>query len=313
MKLNCPRILLVGSSALVAGFIGCAGAAVSADLGTGPAPAPLVEPLRNPSQWTFNFTPYAWVPWIQGDMAVKGRQFNVDVTPVEILENLDKLNFMWISYMEARRGPLSLYADIFYANFGGTTSFIRSRSRSPHVSGTLGAAASADYETAIVEAGGAYEIARWPASWHSGSAGYTAFDLLAGARYWHQETDVSVSLTGTVVVDPGLTITGSRARAASGSVDWVDPFIGARLRHHMGPGEEIVLKGDIGGFGVGSQFSWQLLGAYNWLLCATPGYTIDGYLGYRALSVDYDQGSGSTRFEYNTIQHGPVTGLTVRF
>ena len=36
-------------------------------------------------------------------------------------------------------------------------------------------------------------------------------------------------------------------------------------------------------------------------------------LGYRALSVDYEKGSGANKFEFDVVEHGPVVGLTVRY
>ena len=41
--------------------------------------------------------------------------------------------------------------------------------------------------------------------------------------------------------------------------------------------------------------------------------TIDGYLGYRALSVDYAEGAGTDRYVFDVVQHGPVIGVTGRF
>jgi hypothetical protein len=73
------------------------------------------------------------------------------------------------------------------------------------------------------------------------------------------------------------------------------------------------VRGDIGGFGAGSDFSWQALATYNAKLCDGNGYTLDGFVGYRALAVDYHQGSGIRRYEMDTIQHGPILGLNVRF
>jgi hypothetical protein len=148
--------------------------------------------------------------------------------------------------------------------------------------------------------------------------GTAAFDVLAGGRYWHQETSVSADLNATInVTGPlgiiDLTQTRNRVIARSGSVDWVDPFIGARLRQQLSPGQDVTLRGDIGGFDVGSQFTWQVLATYNFQLCRTDRYALDGYLGYRALSVDYSQGSGNTRYEYNVLQQGPVIGATLRF
>jgi hypothetical protein len=132
--------------------------------------------------------------------------------------------------------------------------------------------------------------------------GSTALDMIAGGRYWHQETDI----TGSLVVDPLV-----RETARSGSVDWVDPFVGMRFRNQIGPGEELMIRADFGGFGVGSDFSWQVLATYNWQICTLYGHVLDG--GYRALSVDYSQGSGTSRYEYDVLQQGPVIGSTLHF
>jgi hypothetical protein len=36
-------------------------------------------------------------------------------------------------------------------------------------------------------------------------------------------------------------------------------------------------------------------------------------VGYKALSVDYSQGSGLSRYEFDMVMHGPIFGLTARF
>jgi hypothetical protein len=96
-------------------------------------------------------------------------------------------------------------------------------------------------------------------------------------------------------------------------VDWVDPLVGARVRHRLAPGQELTLRADIGGFGAGSQFSWNAIAAYNCEIAVRDGITYSLLLGYRALSVDYEQGSGRTKYEYDVLQHGPITGLTMKF
>jgi len=293
--------LFVSASAM----LGAAGAAASADLGGTDQP----KPVAAPSKWSFSFTPNGWIPWLSGDMVVKGRAFDVAVDPIQLFEHLDWSTLpAWMSYAEARRGPLSLFNDIIYANVTGSGGVSRSVSGG-EATATFGANVKADYTLAIIEAGGAYAI--WSRG-RQGSAGATAFDVLAGARYWHQEVDVSADLTGTLDRN-GLTISGNRAIASSGSVDWVDPFVGARLRHQLAPGEEIVVRGDVGGFGVGSQFTWQAIATYNWQLCVANGIPIDGYAGFRALSADFSQGSGTSRFVYDNTMYGPVLGATMRF
>ncbi len=106
---------------------------------------------------------------------------------------------------------------------------------------------------------------------------------------------------------------GSLSFAHSGQVDWTDPFFGARIRHELAPGQEVALRGDIGGFDVGSRFSWQALATYNRHLFDFKGFPVDAYLGFRALSVDYTQGFGLNKYTYDVVQYGPVAGATVHF
>jgi hypothetical protein len=199
-----------------------------------------------------------------------------------------------------------------YASLGQSDSFLHSRRFSPHVSGTLGAAESSDYRYWTVEGGAMYEVAHWNSGLTAKRANDTVLEALAGGRYWHQELDVDVALAGTLNVD-GLVLSRNLALARSGGVDWVDPFVGARLRWYPAPGEEVSLRGDVGGFGAGSKFTWQVLAAYNWYLCTYQSLVLDGYLGYRALSVDYEQGEGVSRYEFDALQQGPVMGVRGRF
>ena len=289
-----PQTILLAALAM----LGWGQTALAADLGSGPAP-PLGAP---PSPWTVTFTPYGWLSALNGDVTVKGRSVNVDIDAFELLDHLDAAP--WMSYVEARRGPLALYNDIFYAKIGADGSVSRS------VRGlTVGADADLDIKLTIIELGAAYEVARW----HSGGIiGSTAIDLLAGARYWHQEASLKFDLTGTLDLN-GVVVSRNRAIARSGDVDWVDPLVGLRVRHQLAPGQELVLRGDVGGFDAGSQFSWNVLGAYSFTFAVRNGVTYAGLLGYRALSADFEKGSGLNRYEWDVVQHGPVLGLTIGF
>ena len=279
-----------------------------ADLGSGPPPPPVAAPY---APWTISVTPYAWLPFLQGDVTIKGRSVDIDVNPFELLDHLDAVPIM--AYTEARKGPLVLYNDIFYAKVGVDGSVSRS------VRGlTVGASADLDIELAIIEAGGAFEVARWSSASGGGLRGapaftqYTAVDLLAGARYWHQDADLKFGITGTLDLG-GLAVSRGRAIARGGDVDWVDPLVGFRIRHGFAPGQELLFRADVGGFDVGSQFSWNVLGAYSFKFAVRDGVTYSGMLGYRALSVDFEKGSGTNRYEYDVVQHGPVVGLTIGF
>jgi hypothetical protein len=264
------------------------------------------EPVAPANPWTLTFTPYGWVTWLHGDPTVRGRTVEVQVDPIELIEHLETVPFM--GYAEARKGTLAFYGDLVYANLGLDADGVRSRSVHPLIGGTLSASLGLDIEQVLFEAGGAYEIAKWP----SGDASNTAIDVLAGARYWHQEADLKLALDVNLDI-ADLVVTRGIAIARSGSVDWVDPVVGARIRHQLAPGQVLLLRGDIGGFGAGSQFSWNALAAYSFEICAQDGVTYSGVLGYRLLDVDYEQGSGRTKYEYDVLQHGPLTGLTIKF
>ena len=49
------------------------------------------------------------------------------------------------------------------------------------------------------------------------------------------------------------------------------------------------------------------------MICASNSYTIDRYLGYRALPVDYPPASGTNRYQLDALMQGPVMGATLRF
>jgi hypothetical protein len=121
---------------------------------------------------------------------------------------------------------------------------------------------------------------------------------------------------------PGQDITLSRtvqielAKAvafdSAGDLEWVDPFVGFRLRHEMGPSKELSLESDFGGFGVGSDFSWQVVGTYGFdtTCLGTPLHAV---IGYRALSVDFSENGKFGRNGIDTVLHGPIMGVTFRW
>jgi hypothetical protein len=81
----------------------------------------------------------------------------------------------------------------------------------------------------------------------------------------------------------------------------------------LAPGHELLLRGDVGGFGAGSEFSWNALATYSWQIAVSEGVTYSGVLGYRALDVDYEKGSGRSKYRYDVLQHGPIMGLSIAF
>ncbi len=288
-------VLMVSAGLLVGG----ANNSHAADLSPPPAPE-IVTPA--PPSWTYRFTPYGWLTALNGTQTIRGRSVKVDASFADIVEASDTLVALMGDF-EARNGPVALFTDVVWSKIGADGNNIRSRTLAPGVTGSLAASLGLDIEMAIVEVGAAYEVYR---------SGPLAFDLLGGARYWHQSGDLSLALAAGVST-ADLEVAGGRAFARSGSVDWVDPMLGARIRYTVAPGHELLLRGDIGGFGLGSDFSWQAIGAYGFELGTYQGITFSGVIGYRALYVDYAQGEGRQRYQFDMLQHGPVLGISARF
>ncbi len=89
------------------------------------------------------------------------------------------------------------------------------------------------------------------------------------------------------------------------SQTWLDPIL--ILRFHSEPMQEFIyqVRGDLGGFGIGSDFTWQLQAYIGYRF--TKVFYMTG--GYRIISMDYENGSGSDRFKYDVN----TSGFNLRF
>ncbi|MBW1817507.1 MAG: hypothetical protein JRJ60_10130, partial [Deltaproteobacteria bacterium] len=88
-----------------------------------------------------------------------------------------------------------------------------------------------------------------------------------------------------------------------------DPLIGGRYLWKMADKWTMILRGDIGGFGIGSDFAWQAVGMIDF----QPWKHVSFIAGYRALDMDYESGSGLDAFKYDVLMHGPVLGINFRW
>jgi opacity protein-like surface antigen len=137
-----------------------------------------------------------------------------------------------------------------------------------------------DMASTLIEAGGAYRTENGP---HT-------FDMFGGVRYTKVEPDITI---------------GSPPPLVSISEDWYDPFVGIRYNYDFGDKWMLSARGDIGGFGVGCDFTWNVIA----LVHFQPWKNAAFIAGYRALDQDYESGSGSSRFAYDMRLAGPVLGL----
>ena len=89
--------------------------------------------------------------------------------------------------------------------------------------------------------------------------------------------------------------------------DWIDPFAGLRWKWNFAEKWATNLRTDFGGFSVGSDFTWNLVG----LIHYKPWEHVGFFGGYRMLYQDYSTGDGNSRFAYDAYMHGPALGLNI--
>ncbi|CAH0299956.1 hypothetical protein [Roseomonas sp. CECT 9278] len=183
--------------------------------------------------------------------------------------------FSCMGLPDARRGNISIVTDIMYLNL----------QQGVPVPG-LGAYSGGSARTQSVEVSaiGLYTVA-------DGSAG--RIELGGGVRGWWFDTELTLD-AGRL---PG--------RTQNASTSWVDPVISARGVLRLSDRFSLTAYGDIGGFGVGSVFTWQAFGTVDYQV--TESISVSA--GFRWIHIDYDK--GSTNIALN--MGGPIIGTNLRF
>ena len=119
-----------------------------------------------------------------------------------------------------------------------------------------------------------------------------ALDVLAGIRFWYVQNEVSIPGSGQ-----------------AGSQTWIDQFLGARARWAMTKNLLLAVRGDVGGIGVESKWSWNVIGTVQYSFSDS----FSAGAGYRALYGRYVTGDSSNEFKYDATMAGPVIGVAFRF
>ena len=87
-----------------------------------------------------------------------------------------------------------------------------------------------------------------------------------------------------------------------------NPLVGVNVVAQLTERWAVRAEADIGGFGVGSDLTWnaQAIVTYRWTV---GGYDVLAGAGYRALYWDYQDGD----FAWDVTMSGPMLGAAVRF
>jgi hypothetical protein len=272
------------------------------------AEPPVAPP--DPEPWRFTIAPYAWAIGVTGNVTVHNQTIDTNASMIDLIQKSDSITGL-MTYFEADKGPIGFYTDVVFAKLGFGASQTNYHNPIAGLQITTRANAALTYQLFIVEMGGVYELARLPGS-TEGS--YSALDGIVGFRYWNNSVAATFDATANVnFTNLHFDRSFGIAVARSDVVQWVDPVIGLRMRHQFTPRQEVMVRGDIGGFGIsGSQFAWQAVATYGYSWKYT-GYDVTALVGFRAIGVNYTQGSGVDALAINEILYGPIIGVRFRF
>lgn len=230
--------------------------------------------------WQFNVTPYAWAPSVDGDFTVASQSASIDADFLDVIDAADSV-LAFEGRVQARKGRWATFFDVTYMSLDFNDV------------GPGPVNADASTELAYLEWAGTYRLGEWPMNAANRSV---RFDALAGMRYTALDSQLDFERLPTV----------------GKSEDWVDPIIGGRVSADLTEKVALIIEGDIGGFGVGSDFSWHNV--------ALLGYRVSVFNhdamvmgGYRALYQDFETGSGLRHFEWDTTLHGLLLAFDIAF
>jgi hypothetical protein len=238
-----------------------------------PHKVPSTEAGNVISEWHVDWVPfYLWFTGIKGNVGAQGYVVPVDASFSQVFS---QLNIGWMTVLDVRRKRIGLLTDLVFMSL------------------------SSDQKTTPVQ-GGAYSgfTANAKTFWVDPEVYYRLFDrerfsvdAVGGGRFWRLDNSINLQ--------PGVLAAASVGQTQS----WVDPVLGARFRVNFGRGWYASLKGDAGGFGVGSQQTWQVYTGIGKEF--KRKYSV--FLGYRYLYVDYKNGG----FLFDTHMDGVLAGFAI--
>ena len=230
-------------------------------------------------EWEFTLSFFPFLAGIDGEVTVKGSKSSVDVGFSDLLDVLD---FGLGAHFEVKKGKFGFFFEPTYMKLSVEEQVDPIN-------------AEVEVEMWLVEFAGFYQLGEL--NFGTNDTRKLSFDVLAGGRYWYLGNEIKISepTAGTF-----------NAEAVEG---WIDPLVGVRFRIDLTEKFLLHLRGDIGGFSIASEFTWNAIAIF--------GYNISKkttmWAGYRFLGVDYEEGEGTSLNKFDITMSGPLIGLSYRF
>lgn len=229
-------------------------------------------------RWQYELTPYVWATGLNGNVRVNDRPKRGLAVNQEFSDILERLDFGAMGTFEARKNRWGVLLDGIYFKVSDSHRITGPR-------GFVSLSATASITQELYAAGGYFRL----------TEGETPVDLVGGLRYNSVRWNIRTSASIPVLPGP--------SRNFSQRKHWVDPYVGLRVQHHLSDKWTLLGYGDVGGFGIGSDLSWQAQAGASYAF--SPNMM--GKIGYRHLSNDYSKEG----FTYDMDSSGIYMGLGI--
>jgi hypothetical protein len=269
-------------------------------------PPPPISWCETPSPLEIRIGVPGWLAGLSGDTGVRGLVDNVDVGIDQVLRHLTHV-------------PIQLSADIRYHRWElfGDGQYLEVGA-SATLPGLLFTNANLHLKSGFAEGFLGYRLI---------NCDKAALSLFAGARYTYEGVNLSIFDNGDARLVILRRLLGIRNKLDfSGSIDWVDPVIGARGRVKIWKATSLYAEGDVGGFDANSDSAFAIH-RQGRTIVSTPvdssdwSYQVQGglelqvsrwfwtQLGWRYLKYDFVKSGFTNKTELN----GPLIQGGVNF
>jgi len=235
---------------------------------------------RGNSGWSVRLAPYIWASNLGGaeslGLPADEQRFGDLLIPVEDTV----LRGAWAVRAEVGKGRVRAWFNVSRAGLAKPAHMEREGDPPEHVLGEF------DFSWFTTEAFAAIQVGPFATS--------HAFEVYAGGRYVRHEQAVTI---GT-------------AAPSEVTETWIEPAFGARLYAELGRRFWTAFNSDIGGFGIGSEFTWTLGGELG-LRVIGP---LDLAMRYNYQEAEYDNGKdGADAYAWsNGVQQGWFFGAVLK-
>jgi len=300
------------------------------------APPAAAEDVPQSDQWQFELVPmYAWALSVEGDIGVGSITAPVESSFSDILGHLE---FIGTARFEGHKDRLGFFVDISYLELamemdGPELPFDLGPPGSPSgqlrdalsqlppaqrlkalrkIVGKLRAAKAKlaaiklpsieeidiDMTLAIIEAGLSYRFLEYPIG--ESETQVLTMEAYGGCRYTYLKVEQDIH------INKGSFSSLPSKVSISKSVDWLEPLVGARVKCGITERLNFTVRGDVGGFGIGSasQLTWVVVTGFQYRMTEL----LSIYGGYKYYDLDYE---GS--IDMDLVLQGPIFGLAFHF